>query len=151
MKFIASLFILVSFLTFASKAQKKASLQETIMSMDSLLFNAFNNCDTLKAQAMFTKDLGFYQDNGGLIRYEENNAAMRYRCTQDYKVRRELVAGSTEVYPIKDFGAVQLGSHKFYYTPKGGKEALDGTFRFMHLWKNDNGNWKITRVISFDH
>ena len=59
--------------------------------------------------------------------------------------------GSVEVYPIKNFGAVQLGSHRFYFTPKGGKEVLDGTFRFIHVWKNDNGQWKIARVISFDH
>ena len=23
--------------------------------------------------------------------------------------------------------------------------------QFIHLWRNKNGAWKITRVISFDH
>jgi hypothetical protein len=26
-----------------------------------------------------------------------------------------------------------------------------GTFKFVMIWKNDNGNWKISRVISYDH
>lgn len=100
---------------------------------------------------MFTTDLEFYHDRGGVTRYEENLVSIINRCTRDYTVRRELVAGTTEVFPVKDFGAIQLGSHRFYYTPKGGKEQLDGTFRFVHDWRNDSGHWKISRVISFDH
>jgi hypothetical protein len=30
------------------------------------------------------------------------------------KVTRELVKGSIEVYPIKDYGAVEIGLHKFH-------------------------------------
>lgn len=126
-------------------------MQDTILRMDSIFFKAFNNCDTATTNGMFTKDLEFYHDRGGLTRYDENLASIRYRCSQDYKVRRELVPGTSEVFPIKDFGAIQLGSHHFYYTPKAGKEQLDGTFRFVHVWKNENGVWKIARVISFDH
>ncbi|MBO9154441.1 nuclear transport factor 2 family protein [Chitinophaga sp. GCM10012297] len=151
MKFLTFLTILISIATLACGAQEVRSLKETIIRMDSIFFKAFNDCDTLKSKAMFTTDLEFYHDHGGLTRYEENNASIRHRCTQEYTVRRELVPGSMEVHPIKDFGAIQLGAHRFYYTPKGGKETLDGTFRFVHVWKNDNGEWKIARVISFDH
>jgi hypothetical protein len=30
------------------------------------------------------------------------------------KVTRELVKGSIEVYPVKDFGAIEIGLHKFH-------------------------------------
>jgi hypothetical protein len=30
------------------------------------------------------------------------------------KVTRELVKGSVEVYPIKNFGAIEIGLHKFH-------------------------------------
>lgn len=136
---------------FTSKGQENKALLDTIVRMDSIFFKAFNACDTAKSKEMFTEDLEFYHDAGGLTGYEENNASIRNRCTRDYSVRRELVPGTTEVFPIKNFGAIQLGSHRFYYTPKGGTEKLDGTFRFVHVWKNDNGKWKISRVISFDH
>ncbi len=65
--------------------------------------------------------------------------------------RRELVPGTIEVFPIKDYGAIQLGSHRFYIRNKGEAEQLDGIFRFVHVWKNENGRWKIARVVSFDH
>lgn len=148
-KFIVS--VLLSLATITGKAQEDGQLKETILRMDSMFFKAFNECDTLKSKAMFTADLEFYHDNGGLTKLAENIASIRHRCSQHYTVRRELVQGSSEVYPIRNFGAIQLGAHRFYYTPKGEKEKLDGTFRFVHIWKNDNGEWKISRVISFDH
>jgi hypothetical protein len=148
---IAILFLFLTMSAFVCDAQENENLTETISRMDSIFFKAFNDCDTMKLKAMFTTDLEFYHDHGGLTRYEENVASIRNRCTRDYTVRRELVPGTSEVYPIKNFGAVQLGSHRFYYTPKGGTEKLDGTFRFIHVWKNENGIWKIARVISYDH
>lgn len=119
--------------------------------MDSLLFEAFNRCDTVASKNFFTKDLEFYHDKGGLTGYEENIRSIHKRCTSNYIVRRELVPGTMEVFPIKDYGAVQLGSHRFYNRNKGETEHLDGTFRFVHVWKNENGRWKIARVVSFDH
>lgn len=150
MKYFSILF-LICISSFACLSQENANLKDTIARMDSIFFKAFNNCDTLTSKEMFTTDLEFYHDHGGLTGYEQNMASIRNRCSQDYHVRRELVQGSLEVYPIKNFGAIQIGSHRFYYTPKGGKEKLDGTFRFVHVWKNENGRWKIARVISFDH
>jgi hypothetical protein len=150
MNYLISIFLL--FVTAASaNAQQTESLFQTIARMDSLLFEAFNKCDTVASKDFFTKDLEFYHDKGGLTRYEENMRSIRKRCSSNYIVRRELVPGTLEVFPIKDYGAIQLGSHRFYIRNKGEAENLDGTFRFVHLWKNENGRWKIARVVSFDH
>jgi imidazolonepropionase-like amidohydrolase len=135
----------------SSANAQEPSLYQTIARMDSLLFVAFNNCDTAASKEFFTRDLEFYHDKGGLTRFEENMQSIRKRCSSDYKVRRELVPGTMEVFPIKDYGAIQLGSHRFYFTAKGEAEKLDGTFRFVHVWKNENGRWRIARVVSFDH
>ena len=143
-------------LTFAINVngqQNKVSddLTKTIVRMDSILFHAFNTCDVNTSKSLFTEDLEFYHDAGGLTNYIQNVNSIVHRCKQDTKVRRELVKGSIEVFPIKDFGAIETGSHRFYYTEKGKEEKLDGTFKFVHVWKHVNGQWKIARVISYDH
>ena len=150
MKFLLSLFLLIG-ISLVGASQQQDTLFRTIARMDSLLFDAFNKCDTAASAGFFTKDLEFYHDNGGLTGYEENMRSIRKRCSADYLVRRELVPGSTEVFPIKDYGAIQLGSHRFYFKKKGEAEVLDGVFRFVHIWKRENGQWKIARVVSFDH
>ena len=126
-------------------------LTRKIAYMDSVLFYAFNTCDVNLSKSLFTEDLEFYHDAGGLTNYTQNVNSILQRCNRETKVRRELVKGSLEVFPIKDFGAIQIGSHRFYYTEKGQEEKLDGTFKFVHIWKNVNGDWKISRVISYDH
>lgn len=150
MKYSISVFLLL--ITAVSvNAQQPDSLYQTIKRMDSLLFDAFNRCDTAASKDFFTMDLEFYHDNGGLTGYEENMRSIRKRCSSSYKVRRELVPGTLEVFPVKDYGAIELGSHRFYFTNAGEAETLDGTFRFVHVWKKENGRWKIARVVSFDH
>jgi hypothetical protein len=126
-------------------------LTRKIAYMDSVLFYAFNTCDVNISKSLFTEDLEFYHDAGGLTNYTQNVKSIVQRCNGETKVRRELVKGSIEVFPIKDFGAIQIGSHRFFYTVKGQEEKLDGTFKFVHIWKNVNGVWKISRVISYDH
>ena len=134
-----------------SSVASKNSLFNTIETMDSIFFHAFNTCDTSKSKSLFTKDLEFYHDKGGLTNYEQNLSSIRYRCNSKAKVRRELVAGSMEVYPIGNYGAIETGVHRFYYTEPGKSEQLDGSFRFMHIWAYRDNEWKISRVVSYDH
>lgn len=150
MKYIISLTLLFN-VSFYGFSQQPDSLFQTISKMDSLFFDAFNRCDTAVSRNYFTKDLEFFHDKGGLTYYDENMRSIHKRCASEYTVRRDLVAGTMEVFPIKNYGAIQLGSHHFYFKNKGEAEKLDGTFRFVHVWKNENGRWKIARVVSFDH
>jgi hypothetical protein len=64
------------------------------------------------------------------------------------KVTRELVAGSLEVYPIAKYGAVEIGIHRFHHP---GHDDDVGEAKFITLWQEKDGTWKITRAISFDH
>ncbi len=126
-------------------------LYNKIAFMDSVFFHAFNTCDTAKSKSLFTKDLEFYHDAGGVTNYEQNLASIIDRCNNTTRVRRELVMGSLEVYPIKNYGAIEIGRHHFYITATGEQEQLGGTFKFIHIWQQTNNEWKISRVISFDH
>lgn len=135
--------------TKANKAPVSQSLYDEIAHMDSVLFNAFNNHDMETFKTLFATDLEFYHDKGGLTDYNYSIQSFKNTIAQNNGLRRELVKGSLEVYPIKDYGAIQVGAHTFCH-PENGKMDC-GTFKFVHVWKKINGEWKITRVISYDH
>ncbi len=126
-------------------------LYDTIAQMDSVVFEAFNHRNLSKLRTMFSEDLEFYHDLGGVTRYAENMEAFGKAFAGERLVRRELVAGSLEVYPIKDYGAVEMGVHRFYATEKGQQEKLSSEARFIHVWHRIDNEWTITRIISYAH
>jgi len=126
-------------------------LYDTIVHMDSVLFNAFNTRNLDKLKTFFSEDLEFYHDLGGVTNYQQNLDAFKKTFESDRSVRREVVAGSLEIYPIKDYGSVEIGIHRFYVTEKGQKEKLGSEARFVHVWHKKDLEWKITRVISYGH
>lgn len=130
----------------------QSELYREILKQDSILFTAFNNCDIKTFRSKFTDDLEFYHDKGGLTGIDHTMKFMNETCANtERKVRRALITEGMEVYPIKDYGAVQIASHSFNITEKGKQEYKSGTFKFVHVWKNTNEGWKISRVVSYDH
>ncbi|XRD81669.1 nuclear transport factor 2 family protein [Dyella halodurans] len=124
-----------------------AALTTTIVALDSAVFDAYNRCDLEAFGRYIAPDIEFYHDKGGLTRGRAKlvESIKNAICG---KLRRELVAGSLEVYPVKDFGAVEIGTHRFCDLSTG---RCDAVARFIHLWEYSNGSWQITRVISYDH
>lgn len=133
----------------AQAAPASQELYDEIRRMDSVLSDAFDTHDINKLKALFTEDLEFYQDNEGLVRYEQTVRDFESLFAQGNQMRRKLVEGSLEVYPIKDYGAVEMGAHQFCHVENGKDEC--GTFRFVHLWRRGDGAWKISRVVSYAH
>jgi hypothetical protein len=80
-----------------------------------------------------------------------NEMCERQKQGTDYRARRELDVSSSKVYPINNYGALHTGLHRFYKKLEGGKEQLVEVSLFSNLWKNENGTWKLTRVLSYDH
>ena len=113
------------------------------------MFDAFNNQNMDKFKALFTEDLEWYQDNGGLLSDTTVFENFANTFKKDFKLTRQLVKGSLEVHPIKDFGAIEIGKHQFRHI-ENGKEEI-GTFKFLMIWKKVDASWKISRVISYDH
>jgi hypothetical protein len=147
-KMIRELDYLVN-VNFNSSPANSNSLYNEIAHMDSVLFNAFNSRDMEKFKTLFTTDLEFYHDKGGLTDYNYSIQSFANTIAQNNGLKRELVKGSLEVYPIKDYGAIQIGAHTFCHMENGKEDC--GTFKFVHVWKKINNEWKITRVISYDH
>jgi len=135
-------------------------LYAELAKMDSVVFANVYTCNTAKNETFFTDDIEFYHDKGGVTKTKR---ALVDQLKENFcgegktKLRRELIAGSMQVYPINNYGAVQMGDHRFYVTenarvPDGqGKEVLSGVAKFIHVWKYENGEWRISRVFSYDH
>lgn len=128
-----------------------AELSERIAALDAAMFAAYNACDIDKVGTFFAEDLEFYHEKGGLTLSREASLALMRKnlCGGENRVRRELVKGSLEVHPINNYGAVQTGEHRFYLTQKGQPEKLDGIGKFVMLWRQKDGEWSISRVVSY--
>src|SRR6266576_2059930 len=95
------------------------------------------------------EDVEFYHDQGGVTL---GRAALTESVKNNIcgKVTRELVPGSLQVYYMKGFGAVEIGVHRFHHPGHEDTEPV-GEAKFIHLWQYEDGAWKITRIISYDH
>jgi uncharacterized protein DUF4440 len=125
---------------------------------DAAFWKAYNTCDVAGMGDFFTEDVEFYHDRGGMTvgRAALVGTIRDNLCSKpDWRLRREVVEGSVRVFPLqKDdvtYGAVFSGEHVFYIVENGQPGRLDGHARFTHLWRLEDGTWKMSRVLSYDH
>jgi len=130
----------------AQSAGRSGELFGKVQALDTQLFDAYNHCD-LKTLGAMVADLEFYHDKTGFMAGKAPFlAAIKENICG--KVQRVLVGGSLEVYPINGYGAVEIGIHRFHHP---GDPGNIGEAKFITLWQNKDGVWKITRAISYDH
>lgn len=135
----------------SNTSKQEAPLLDIIGALDKEVFDAFNHCDDpkqlIKHSNFFAKDVEFYHDNGGVTwtRAAMINNTKRHVCGN---YQREMIAGSLKVFPIKDFGAIAQGVHKFCSIKTG---KCDGMADFVIVWKQSKDQWQITRVLSYGH
>jgi ketosteroid isomerase-like protein len=133
----------------AQNAPQHDELYRTIESQDAALFDAYNKCELEKFSSFFVDDVEFFHDQGGVTlgRKDLTESVKNNICG---KVTRELVPGTLEVYPMRGYGALEMGVHRFHHPGHDDTEPV-GEAKFVHLWQYKDGAWKITRVISYDH
>ncbi len=126
-------------------------LYHTIAHMDSVMFEAFNKHDAEAIMKTFAPNLEFYHDKGGLSDYKGTIQGFvnLFKNNENTGLRRVLVPGSLEVYPIPGFGAIEIATHQFIHTENGKEET--GTMKFIQTWQYSNAEWKVTRVVSIGH
>jgi hypothetical protein len=149
---LLSLAVLLSTHAFAQtkSGSEDKDLFHTIEALDAKLFDAFNRCDLETFGSFFPEKLEFYHDNGGLTNETRESVVAdvkKYICGT---TRRDLVPGTLEVYPMHGYGALEIGVHRFHHPGHDDTEAV-GEAKFIHLWKYEKGEWKLTRVISYEH
>ena len=148
-RYISVLLLFTGFTTVVNAQSAADSLYNEIKKMDSILFTAFNTRDIEKFKTIFDTGLEFYHDKGGLTNYDYTINSLKETAKRNDGLRRDLLKGSLEIFPIPGYGAMQIGAHIFCHTENGKQDC--GTFKFVHIWQKKNGEWKITRVVSYDH
>ena len=133
-------------------------LREQIRQADSQLFAvAFEACDADKAAAMTTEDMEFFhdKDDKSASNREDFRRSVANLCDNarkdGWRLRRELVDSSLQVFPLHDERALEIGDHRFHERGKDGVEHWVGQARFIQVWRRVDGHWLAERVISYDH
>lgn len=142
----------------AGAAPASATLIATLAEKDRQLFDAAFNCKLELLATLVADDLEFFHDKWGQTaksgkEFMEDAAkgCAQQKAGTDFKARRELVEGSMTVHVINKYGAMQMGTHRFFALQAGKPDRLTETGKFIDLWKEENGQWKLARVISYDH
>lgn len=151
-------YILFPFSTLLAQVDTQSELFKTIKEKDSLLFNiGFNTCDISQFENLVSDNFEFYHDKSGIT---PNKTAFvesirNGLCKMNYKAKRVLVDGSMQVFPLHNngvlYGAIQNAKHEFYAIEPNKPEYLTSFAMFTHLWILENGQWKLSRGLSFDH
>lgn len=134
---------------------KTNPLYKTIILQDSLLFSVgFNTCDTKQFENLLSDNFKFYHDKDGTADKAKFLNDLKNGLCKDpasEQVKRILIKESTEIFPLYNnsilYGAIQNGKHLFYESP----EREPGIAKFSHVWHLENGNWKLSTSLSFDH
>jgi len=80
--------------------------------------------------------VAFFHDTGGATfdRQTVLGNTRKYICG---KVRRELIPATLRVYPIKNYGAIEEGEHRFCELATG---RCEGIAKFVIVWANRDGD-----------
>lgn len=145
-------------LNLTQNNEQQSELYKILKEKDSLMFElSFNQLDTSILEELATDDIEFYHDQGGATYTKEGFInGMKSLGNLSYKARRELVKGSTEVFPMhKDgelYAAILKGEHNFYAKePNDKPEYLTSSAKYTTLWILIEGKWKMSRIYSYDH
>ena len=137
------------------KRATSGELFETIVRADAAIFDAFNAHDIDRLMAMFTDDLEFYDDGDGLNNFAKTKADFVKLFAGTPDIRRELLKEKLEVYPLKGYGAIEVGEHRFCHEEKGDgsspARADCGVMKFSMVWRQVGEKWKLARVLSYAH
>lgn len=147
---LAALLCVASFAHAATDNGAEAQVRAA----DTRFWQAYNACDLDAMGDLVSQDVEFYHDKGGLTVSRQGlvDSIRKGLCANpDMRLRREAVEGSLNFHPLAGGYAILSGKHRFYVREKGKPEYLDGQAAFTTVWQLRDGQWRMHRVLSYDH
>lgn len=138
-------------------ANEAADFDTQMAQLDRDFFQrSFNECSMDYLKQHISDDLVFYHDQGGKQNAELflKNIEKNICSGSKLKPVRELIPGSLTSFPLYNngelYGAIQRGEHAFYLKHSSDK-TLTSTAKFTHTWLINNGSWRLSAALSYDH
>lgn len=136
----------------------EATTREIARRSDDLFDAIFAHCEPDLVADAITIDFEFHHDQWGTIADSRERfvGKLRKQCQrraagEERASRRELVPDTWAIYPSGETGAIETGIHRFYEIAEDGSEKLVGIARYSHLWRREDGHWRVARILSYDH
>jgi len=149
-KFAIALACLMPLVAMAAQTDDERRVRDA----DAQFWRAYKACDMQTMAALLTTDVEFYHDRTGLTTSREGviDSLRKGPCADPrMHLRREAVDDSLRFHPLAGGYAVLSGRHRFYVHEAGQPERLDGQAEFTTLWQSEQGQWRMHRVLSYDH
>jgi hypothetical protein len=99
----------------------------------------------------FSPRLEFYHDRGGVTDYAGNIAIFEKNFKAENRIRRVAMLETVEIFPAGPNHAMHIGQHRFCNKPTAAEPESCSVYRFSMVWERDAGQWKLLRVLSYDH
>ena len=150
--FLVLILIIAYFHSFSQDLNKvrkyipaNMEIYKEIVQMDSVFFSAYNKCDLKKQESIYSDEIEFFHDKSGLMTSKKEilNSTEKFICN---KVTRKVHKETIEVYPINNYGAVEIGFHEFHNNQEPNR--IPSPSKFIIIWHKVDALWKITKVIS---
>lgn len=140
-------------------AVARPGLADEIRAADAELFKAFfDTCDADTVRRHVTDDFEMFHDKGGRVitsgaGFVQDTVDKCKRQAEgiDFLSTRKLVPDSFRVYAVNHYGAIETGVHRFYAVKPGEPDRLTETGQFTIVWKEEDGQWRAARALSYDH
>ncbi|WP_143960142.1 serine hydrolase [Litoribacter populi] len=156
--FLSACILIANLYALSAQTKEISSLYRELEHLDSLFFQkSFNQCDFDYLEGIIAHDLRFYHDQSGFQDRDSffQNIRKNICANQSTKPIRKLERGSLKVYPLYDdgelYGAIQQGVHHFFLREVGNPDRYTSTANFTHVWRLQEGEWKLSEVLSYDH
>ena len=128
-----------------------SGLRDQILAADRKLFDAYNTCNIVQFGRSLNADLEFYHDTTGVTGHDSIVNSLKQRCAEQTKYYRTLDEQSLQIFPVPGYGAMEIGTHRFYEKRPDGSEQLDASPGFANVWRQTPDGWELTRVLSYGH
>ncbi len=142
------LFLLCAFdNVYAQQGISSNELQYKIVALEKYLHTEIVACNKNSFPKLYDKSVEIYDGNDGLLSLTDEFNPKYFEACDKYKTAPVLE--SLRVFPLNNFGAILTGkqSHK---KKQGSAYKTTSTNQYIHVYKYEQNEWKISRVFTYD-